>query len=115
MVSTPEPKPQSLSEEVLSNSSSNVTPFTPRSYSPSEDTSSYSEVSKKRKKKEPVNLSDVIAQTDVQIERLGWTKEQGREHLKKTYGKLGRSLLSEEELIDFLNFLKSQPDPIAGF
>jgi hypothetical protein len=72
-------------------------------------------IGKTKRKSEPVNLSDVIAQTDVQIERLGWTKEQGREHLKKTYGKLGRSLLSEEELLDFLNYLKAQPDPIAGF
>ncbi|MBK1988430.1 hypothetical protein A0J48_012925 [Sphaerospermopsis aphanizomenoides BCCUSP55] len=111
ILSSPEPEPQPLPEI----SASNVTPFTPRSYSPPEDIGLQSGVAKRKKKSEPVNLSDVIAQTDVQIERLGWTKEQGREHLKKTYGKLGRSLLSEEELLDFLNYLKSQPDPIAGF
>ncbi|WP_071188622.1 hypothetical protein [Trichormus sp. NMC-1] len=94
---------------------SNVTPFTPRSYSPPEDIGVQLGIGTRKRKNEPVNLSDVIAQTDVQIERLGWTKEQGREFLKKTYGKLGRSLLSEEELLDFLNYLKSQPDPIAGF
>jgi hypothetical protein len=94
---------------------SNVTPFTPRSYSPPEDIGVQLGIGTRKRKNEPVNLSDVIAQTDVQIERLGWTKEQGREFLKKTYGKLGRSLLSEEELLDFLNHLKSQPDPIAGF
>lgn len=93
----------------------NVTPFTPRSYSAPEDIGVVSAIGTRKKKSEPVNLSDVIAQTDVQIERLGWTKEQGREYLKKTYGKLGRSLLSEEELLDFLNHLKSEPDPIAGF
>jgi hypothetical protein len=110
-VSTPEPEPQPLPEI----NPSNVTPFTPRNYSPLEDVGSRSGVGKNIRKNEPVNLSDVIAQTDVHIERLGWTKEQGREHLKKTYGKLGRSLLSEEELLDFLNYLKAQPDPIAGF
>lgn len=116
MVSSPEPEPQVL-PEIPTNHPSNVTPFTPRSYSPPEENGSYSGVGTgtRKRKNEPVNLSDVIAQTDVQIERLGWTKEQGRDHLKKTYGKLGRSLLSEEELLDFLNYLKSQPDPIAGF
>ncbi|TAF11302.1 MAG: hypothetical protein EAZ77_01145 [Nostocales cyanobacterium] len=111
IVPSPEPEPQPLPEITVSN----VTPFTPRSYSPPEDMGLQSGMGKRKNKSEPVNLSDVIAQTDVQIERLGWTKEQGREHLKKTYGKLGRSLLSETELLDFLNYLKSQPDPIAGF
>ncbi|MBH8555127.1 hypothetical protein I8751_22810 [Nostocaceae cyanobacterium CENA357] len=96
-------------------SPSNVTPFTPRSFNQQENVSTLSGVGKKKKKNEPVNLSDVIAKTDVQIERLGWTKDQGREYLKKTYGKLGRSLLSEEELLDFLRYLESQPDPLAGF
>jgi hypothetical protein len=116
MVSSPEPEPEPQTlPEITPSQSSNVTPFSPRSYSPAENTGFNSGIGKKTKKSEPVNLSDVIAQTDVQIERLGWTKEQGREHLKKTYGKLGRSLLSEEELLDFLDYLKSQPDPIAGF
>lgn len=111
LVSNPEPELQPLPEIPPSN----VTPFTPRSYSSVEDTGLRLGIGKTKRKSEPVNLSDVIAQTDVQIERLGWTKEQGREHLKKTYSKLGRSLLSEEELLDFLNYLKAQPDPIAGF
>ncbi len=93
----------------------NVTPFTPRSYTPYEDTGVQSAVGKKKRHNEPVNLSDVIAQTDVEIERLGWTPEQGKDYLFKTYGRKGRSLLSEEELRNFLIYLKSQPDPIAGF
>jgi hypothetical protein len=109
--SSPEPEYQFS----LPTPPNNVTPFTPRNYSAPEDIGVVSGIGTRKKKSEPVNLSDVIAQTDVQIERLGWTKEQGREHLKKTYGKLGRSLLSEEELLDFLNYLKSEPDPIAGF
>ncbi|MFM7365541.1 MAG: hypothetical protein ACKO11_13805 [Cuspidothrix sp.] len=94
---------------------SNVTPFTPRTYSPYEDVGGQSALGKKKKHNEPINLSDVIAQTDVEIERLGWTPEQGKDYLLKTYGKRGRSLLSEEELRNFLTYLKSQPDPIAGF
>ncbi|MEH2319378.1 hypothetical protein [Nostoc sp.] len=96
-------------------STNNVTPFTPRSYSPQEDVATPSVAGKRKKKAEPVDLSDVIAKTDVELQRLGWTPEQGREHLIKTYGKRGRTLLTEEELHGFLKYLQSEPDPIAGF
>lgn len=58
----------------------------------------------------PINLSDVIAQTDIELGRLGWSVEVGREHLWKTYNKRSRHELSEEELIEFLCFLESQPE-----
>ncbi|MEH2169718.1 MAG: hypothetical protein V7K41_24305 [Nostoc sp.] len=96
-------------------SANNVTPFTPRSYSPQENIATPSVTGKRKKKAEPVDLSDVIAKTDVELQRLGWTPEQGREHLIETYGKRGRTLLTEEELHGFLKYLQSQPDPIAGF
>jgi hypothetical protein len=96
-------------------SANNVTPFTPRSYSPQEDVATPSVTGKRKKKAEPVDLSDVIAKTDVELQRLNWTPEQGREHLIQTYGKRGRTLLTEEELHGFLKYLQSQPDPIAGF
>ncbi|MDZ8237737.1 MAG: hypothetical protein RMZ69_11290 [Nostoc sp. ChiQUE01a] len=96
-------------------SASNVTPFTPRNYSPQEDAVPQISTGKRKKKAEPVDLSDVIAKTDVELQRLGWTPEQGREHLIKTYGKRGRTLLTEEELHGFLKYLQSQPDPLAGF
>ncbi|MEH1784962.1 MAG: hypothetical protein V7L23_05025 [Nostoc sp.] len=96
-------------------SANNVTPFTPRSYSPQENVTTPSVTGKRKKKAEPVDLSDVIAKTDVELQRLGWTPEQGREHLIETYGKRGRTLLTEEELHGFLKYLQSQPDPIAGF
>lgn len=78
---------------------------------------------KRKKKTEPIDLSDVIAKTDVEMERLSWTPQQGREYLINTYGKRGRTLLTEEELLDFLQYLESIPtqtelseaDPLAGF
>ncbi|WP_017653476.1 hypothetical protein [Fortiea contorta] len=96
---------------------SNVTPFTPRSHSSSEEMETLA-ATKKKKKNAPVDLSDVIAKTDVELQRLGWTPEQGRDHLIKTYGKRGRTLLTEEELHGFLKYLESQPtsiDPLTGF
>lgn len=61
------------------------------------------------------DLSEVLAKTDVEMQRLGWTLEQGREHLIKIYRKRSRTLLTEEELHQFLKYLQSQPDPLAGF
>ncbi len=55
-----------------------------------------------------VDLSDIIAQTDVELQRLGWGVAQGREFLKKTYGKLSRHDLTDDELLEFLLFLETQ-------
>lgn len=57
---------------------------------------------------QPVDLSDVIAQTDVELTRLGWTSAQGREYLTQTYGKRSRQQLTDEELMSFLLYLEEQ-------
>ncbi|MBD2570016.1 hypothetical protein H6G59_19370 [Anabaena lutea FACHB-196] len=57
-----------------------------------------------------VDLSDLIALTDVHMGRLGWTAAYGQNHLMNIYGKRARRLLSQEELEHFLEFLKAQPD-----
>ncbi|MEL6163951.1 MAG: hypothetical protein AAFR37_09385 [Cyanobacteria bacterium J06628_3] len=73
---------------------------------------------------EPIDLNELISKTDLEMKRLGWTPHQGREFLTETYGKRGRTLLSEEELFNFLQHLQSIPtplpelfetDPLAGF
>ncbi|MEM8506125.1 MAG: hypothetical protein AAF716_23615 [Cyanobacteria bacterium P01_D01_bin.1] len=56
----------------------------------------------------PVDLSDVIAQTDVELRRLGWTSVQGQEYLEKTYGKRSRRQLTDDELMSFLLYLEEQ-------
>ncbi|MGD1931638.1 MAG: hypothetical protein ACFB12_22285 [Leptolyngbyaceae cyanobacterium] len=65
----------------------------------------------------PINLSDVIAQTDIELRRLGWSVETGRDYLEKTYDKRSRHELSEEELIQFLCHLESlsESPPSADF
>ncbi|MEH2139912.1 hypothetical protein [Nostoc sp.] len=52
------------------------------------------------------NFRNLINQTDAQMQRLGWTVDQGREHLVRYYGVRSRSLLTEEELDDFLLYLQ---------
>jgi hypothetical protein len=58
---------------------------------------------------EPIDFSEVIAKSDMELKRLGWTSEQGRNYLLQTYGKRSRQLLSDEELIEFLQYLQSLP------
>lgn len=58
-----------------------------------------------------VDRSDEIAQIDVEMRRLGWTKIQGRTYLQNTYGKRSRQQLTDQELLEFLEFLASQPSP----
>jgi hypothetical protein len=59
----------------------------------------------------PMDLSDVIAQTSVELKRLGWTEPQGRKHLQQTYNKRSRQQLTDDELLDFLKYLQTQPSP----
>ncbi|NJN38522.1 MAG: hypothetical protein HC790_06990, partial [Acaryochloridaceae cyanobacterium CSU_3_4] len=35
----------------------------------------------------PVDLSEIIAQTDVELKRLGWTNTEGQRYLQQTYNK----------------------------
>ncbi|MGK7874811.1 MAG: hypothetical protein AB4426_16375 [Xenococcaceae cyanobacterium] len=58
---------------------------------------------------DPIDFSDIIAKSDAELKRLGWTNEQGRDYLLQTYGKRSRHLLSDEELLEFLHYLENQP------
>ncbi len=60
---------------------------------------------------EPMDFSEIIARSNLELKRLGWTSEQGRNYLLQTYGKRSRQLLSDEQLIEFLAYLEQQPTP----
>ena len=60
---------------------------------------------------EKLDFSEVIARSDVEMKRLGWTKIQGRDYLVQTYGKRSRQVLSDEELLEFVSYLENQPSP----
>jgi formylglycine-generating enzyme required for sulfatase activity len=59
----------------------------------------------------PIDFTDLIARTNVELKRLGWTNQQGRNYLLKTYGKRSRQLLTDAEMLDFLHYLESEPSP----
>jgi hypothetical protein len=63
--------------------------------------------------REPVDLSELIALTDVEMERIGWSKKRGQNHLKRTYGRQTRAELSEDQLLEFLHFLRALPSQLA--
>ncbi len=62
---------------------------------------------------QPIDFSEVIARSNVELKRLNWTQEHGKNYLLQTYGKRSRQLLSDEELIEFLQYLESQPTPTS--
>ena len=59
-----------------------------------------------------IDYTEVIARTNFEMNRLGWTEEQGRSHLREIYGKRSRHSLTDGELLQFLKFLEEQPDPV---
>jgi len=108
---------------------SNVTPLVPRSYNSADATASETlaqtkEVGAKRLSQsrehrddftvatsEPIDLSDAIARTNVELKRLEWSNQDGRKYLEKTYGKRSRQHLTDQELLEFLHYLESLPSP----
>ncbi len=60
---------------------------------------------------EPLDLSDIIAQTSVELKRLGWNESRGRTHLQRAYGKRSRQQLTDDELLDFLHYLQNESSP----
>jgi hypothetical protein len=61
-----------------------------------------------------MDLSELIAQTNVEMKRIGWMAKQGQDYLQRTFGKRSRQQLDDEELAAFLEFLKSQPTQMAN-
>lgn len=57
---------------------------------------------------EIVDFSQIIDQTTIEMKRLQWTQDEGKKYLLETYGKKSRHLLSDNELIEFLKYLKTQ-------
>ncbi len=62
------------------------------------------------KANDPKIFYELIRLTNIELKRLNWSVEQARKYLLKTYGKRSRQVLSDEELIEFLEFLKRLPN-----
>jgi len=95
-----------------------VIPFGDEEFSESYDESYEKNLPEPEPESEPVaevteafDLSDAIAQTSIQLKRLGWNNQQGRKYLEQTYGKRSRHELDDTEMLSFLTYLSSQPSP----
>lgn len=60
----------------------------------------------------PVQLdfNEIRHKIDLEMKRLNWTKEQGRDYLLSTYGKRSRLHLQDDELLEFLYYLENLPN-----
>jgi hypothetical protein len=55
------------------------------------------------------DIKEVMAKTEIELRRLGWSVQQGRNFLLERYNKRARTLLTDQELLDFLAYLEAQP------
>ena len=62
---------------------------------------------------EAMDFNEIKQKTDIEIKRLGWTKDDGREFLKSRYGKRSRLHLTDEQLLEFLRYLEKLPNPVS--
>jgi hypothetical protein len=58
-----------------------------------------------------MSFTEIKHQTDLHIKRLAWTNADGRNFLQARYGKKSRVHLNDEQLLEFLRYLESLPDP----
>ncbi|MGB5631861.1 MAG: hypothetical protein WBM86_03655 [Waterburya sp.] len=61
---------------------------------------------------EAMDFNEIKQKTDIEIKRLSWTKDQGKEFLMSHYGKRSRLHLTDEQLLEFLRYLEKLPNPI---
>jgi hypothetical protein len=77
-----------------------------------EDDDDWPEPESEQPPSQPLSFEEIIEQTNVELKRLSWGSNEGKEYLLKTYGKRSRQLLTDEELVDFLSQLKKMPTPV---
>ncbi|MDJ0902043.1 MAG: hypothetical protein QNJ55_24900 [Xenococcus sp. MO_188.B8] len=53
------------------------------------------------------DFNQIRHKIDLEMKRLSWTKEQGRDYLLSTYGKRSRLHLTDDELLEFWHYLET--------
>jgi hypothetical protein len=57
----------------------------------------------------PLSVTDMIPLINMELKRLGWSKERGREYMVSLYNKRASALLSDDELFGLLQHLQAEP------
>jgi hypothetical protein len=60
-----------------------------------------------------MDFHEIKQKTDIEIRRLGWSKDQGMEFLMSHYGKRSRLHLTDEQLLEFLRYLEKLPSSVV--
>ncbi len=58
---------------------------------------------------------DIIHRTDAELKRIGWSIQDAQDYLDFAYGAKSRMQLNDQELLEFLSFLKNQPTALSRF
>jgi hypothetical protein len=56
----------------------------------------------------PLSVTDMIPMINMELKRLGWSKERGREYMVSLYNKRASALLSDDELFGLLQHLQAE-------
>jgi hypothetical protein len=57
----------------------------------------------------PLTVTDIIPLINMELKRLGWSKDRGRDYMVTLYNKRASALLSDEELFGLLQHLQAEP------
>ncbi len=60
---------------------------------------------------QPLSITDMIPLINMELKRLAWSREKGRDCIIELYNKRSSSLLSDEELLGLLRYLQAQTAP----
>jgi hypothetical protein len=56
-----------------------------------------------------LSVTDMIPMINMELKRLGWSKERGRDYMVSLYNKRASALLSDDELFGLLQHLQAEP------
>ena len=56
-----------------------------------------------------LEFAEIMEAIDKKMNRLGWSSEDGKKYLIEKYNKKSRRHLTDEELLEFWDYLKSLP------
>ncbi len=108
----PEPEPETNSEPLEPETPIAIPEYTedilepPLEISPPEEDSALEEPSVTETPAE-FDFNQIRHKIDLEMKRLSWTKEQGRDYLLSTYGKRSRLHLTDDELLEFWHYLET--------
>ncbi len=61
--------------------------------------------------KNTIDYNEVIYLIDHELKRIGWSQEKAVNHIQFFYGVKSRMHLKDDELLEFLDFLKAYKKP----